>query len=701
MWIAMFKRVSFLFVIIVFFFNTGSSASGTDFSTAVDLLKKYHCKNVEFDSSAVDDVKKEFIQELDGGGLFFYRADIKGLLSVPLSSSDLPFTTNRNQFYQKALQLFKTRLNETLHIIDDICMKRPDYNEGGSVRKLSGKPEYSADDRERKNKWSGMIRFQILAGVYEKSSDEPAPRPFKDCFEQYEASVRADVLKRCKQRVNAFLRYPEGYETFVGQMYINSIASRFDPHSAFFPASFMKRFVSGLSSQTQSFGFAFRRNRAGEMVVEKIVPGGPAWKSGMLSNGDSITGVSSSQEGSRSNMTDLSGRSYNEVYDLINGSSNSVVLQVKKKNGKTVRCRLVKQKMSGDNRIMTSYILDGKKKVGYISLPAFYTDWDTPGQLGCANDVAREILKLQRDGIEGLVLDLRDNSGGSVAEALSLAGLFIDEGPMAFAVKRGDSPVMLKDPSRGTVYDGPLAVLINSQSASASELTASILKDYNRAVIAGSPSYGKASMQEVLPVKKLMLSDPGKASFGGIDGDFIMITVSVNYSAGGGTYQKTGVIPHVEIPELTEWAADQEKDLPFCLGPVAVSRTASIEKGDGSVFGSLASKSRSRVKKSDRFEALIRIKEEKTAAETMWCPLSIEGFPSEFKKIISAGQDSYKKAFVKTGNYGARLNSQDAELVLLDSYMREISREKIVSLDEDPVLDETYRVVLDYINSTK
>src|SRR5437762_8924227 len=164
---------------------------------------------------------------------------------------------------------------------------------------------------------------------------------------------------------------------------------------------------------------------------------------------------------------------------------------------------LAKEKIETEDDIVKGYVLNGEKKIGYISLPDFYTIWEDESGSGCANDVAKEIVKLKKENIDGLILDVRYNGGGSLGEALQLTGIFIDEGPLLGEKDRNGKLVFLKDPNRGTIYDGPMVLMVNGQSASASEVLAAALQDYHRALIVGSSTYGKATMQEIFPMDTL------------------------------------------------------------------------------------------------------------------------------------------------------------------------------------------------------
>ncbi len=211
--------------------------------------------------------------------------------------------------------------------------------------------------------------------------------------------------------------------------------------------------------------------------------------------------------------------------------------------------------------MVKSFILKGEKKIGYISLPSFYIDWEDENSVnGCANDVAKEIVKLKKENIEGLIIDVRYNGGGSVREAVDLAGIFIDGGPVSIYKNRQPKPTILKDANRGTIYEDPLLIMVNGYSASASELFAGVMQDYNRAVIVGSNTYGKATGQVIFPLDTtVQLSKDYKNSKSDY---FLKLTVSQIFRVTGKTAQFTGIVPDIILPDATA-AAEKEKD-EFC-----------------------------------------------------------------------------------------------------------------------------------------
>jgi len=245
---------------------------------------------------------------------------------------------------------------------------------------------------------------------------------------------------------------------------------------------------------------------------------------------------------------------------------DKAVFKVKKADGTIREVTLWKETVEDtqDNNKVKSFLLKGSKTFGYLSLPAFYEDWENgSGVNGCANDVAKEIVKLKKENIAGLILDIRYNGGGSMQEAVELAGIFIDAGPVGQYKAKDAQVITVKDANRGTIYDGPLMVLVNGYSASASEVIAGTLQDYNRAVIVGSPTYGKATAQVILPMDTTITLDTDVSSIK--TSNYIKITVSQLYRITGKTAQATGVIPDVLLPDVLDAQNNKEVDEPFAL----------------------------------------------------------------------------------------------------------------------------------------
>ena len=209
--------------------------------------------------------------------------------------------------------------------------------------------------------------------------------------------------------------------------------------------------------------------------------------------------------------------------------------------------------MKDEDNSVFSFIVGKDSKIGYLKIPSFYADLDENNRKGCADDVAREVIKLQRDNIQGLVIDLIDNGGGSMEEAIKLAGMFVDYGPLSIVVDNKKSVSVINDPYKGLIYKGPMVVLVNSNTASASEFFASIMQDYNRALLLGSTTLGKATMQTILSLDQYQ------------DTDFLKITINKFYRFTGKSHQYVGVKPDVVVPEFYEGVYQKESDFPTAI----------------------------------------------------------------------------------------------------------------------------------------
>jgi carboxyl-terminal processing protease len=313
------------------------------------------------------------------------------------------------------------------------------------------------------------------------------------------------------------------------------------------------------------FGFSLTEGEDGKPEIGHLQPGSPAYLSGQVNEGDRILGIKWDNKESI-DVSDAGLRELNEM--LSESGGDKVNITVRKVDGTTKQVTLHKEKMAvedEDNNKVKGFLLKGARIVGYISLPDFYSDWeDNSGVNGCANDVGKEIIKLKKENIQGLIIDLRYNGGGSLKEAVELTGIFIDAGPVAQLKERETKISTLKDVNRGTIYDGPLVILVNGNTASASELVAGSLQDYNRALIVGSPTYGKATGQIVLPLDTTVniKTYNGKSQAE----SYIKLTTFKIYRVDGTTAQIKGVIPNIILPEAADAnQKDREANEKFAL----------------------------------------------------------------------------------------------------------------------------------------
>jgi len=345
-----------------------------------------------------------------------------------------------------------------------------------------------------------------------------------------------------------------------------------------------------------------------------------------------------------------------------------------------------------DDDKVKSFILKGTNTIGYIYLPAFYEDWETlnNGLNGCANDVGREILKLKKENINGLILDVRYNGGGSVSEATELAGIFIDAGPVAQVKSRDAKVNTIKDMDRGTIYDGPLVILVNGYSASASELLAGALQDYNRAVIIGSPTYGKATMQVVLPMDTTVTSENFMQRN---TENYLKLTVSKLYRITGATAQFKGVQPDIVLPDILDAYITKEADEPNALRPTVIGANKYYTPYAPLPIKALAESVQTEIDTGKYFNAVKNIiaysKQKKTAKDIS---LNLKDALADIDQDVKDDGNIIDSATVSK-KFTVQNNQYEMVRIQADSNLKELNEEFIHQVAADAYINIAYSVL--------
>jgi carboxyl-terminal processing protease len=540
----------------------------TDAYLITRMAEKFHVQPRPLDKTMSAAVYARVLQELDEERIFFTQSDI-AQLAVYQYTLDQEILNRKTAFLQLLTNLYQQRLAQVDTIIDHIAAKPFNFSTHEKLTEAEDS-SYPADLAALHVKVYKFMKFSVatrLANAMVAAGGTYDPR----LIDSLEPRLRKRAVVIIKRTIKRILQSPIGIGNMVGIIYCQALAVCYDPHTAYFSPDEKANFESELGNKPLSFGLTLSEDEDGHAQVGHLEPGGPAFQSGGLSEGDKIIAVR--WEGK--DPIDVSDASASELYHILSTEGgNTLTLDVKKSDGTVRQVSLTKQRVNPqlaeiEEDKVQGYLLKGVRTIGYISLPAFYEDWeDNNGVNGCANDVAKEIIKLKKEGIGGLILDLRYNGGGSMNEAVGLAGLFIDAGPVAQVKARDEKIYTLKDVNRGEVWDGPLVVLVNGSSASASEVVAGTLQDYNRALIVGSPTFGKATAQVVLPMDTTIdlatLNRQAQAS------SYIKITLSKLYRINGTTAQFSGVRPDVLLPEPPDATERREADEPFALPPTPI-----------------------------------------------------------------------------------------------------------------------------------
>jgi len=642
------------------------------------LIQKNHVRGALPDSTRSKKIFREVFNTLDPEKKFFSQQDIQQLaayetvLISQLKSDNEAFLADLNHVYQKQLASYKTWFEQTLKTSVDLST--PD-----NLSVFHFRDARPAGNRELLDHRKRLIKYDLLEGMLKRQQVDSASKPLL----AFEKEVRADLLQKELQSLEKLLRPKEGFDKAIMTSLLKAIAKAFDPHTQYFSQTDAGEFKASLSDNAPDFGFEIGESARGEIVVERVVPGGPAWNTNEIHQGDVLEAMID-EDGVR---LDFAFRDAEEVTEILRAADfTQAELIFRKPDGQTKQVKLIKENLEQIENIVKGFVLKGKHTLGYINLPGFYTQWENETAKGCAEDVARELVKLKKENIEGLILDLRFNGGGSLHEALGLAGIFIDVGPLILYQEKQEPVVTLKDLNKGTIYDGPLIIMVNGFSASASELLAATLQDYNRAVIVGSTTFGKGTGQQILPFpdKPGASLDNAKA--------ILKVTADRLYRITGKSYQHKGVEPDIRLVDITASIPERESLYENSLLPDSVTKKIYYTPLPAVAIKPLVEASVKRQQVSEQFNMVNTMTAELLkpiplkADEYLKHKNSLEHYYREFD-LLKSDQKLFK----------ANPLAFDASVLKMDGYKKDSLEKFARQLEESIYLTETFQIMCDYI----
>lgn len=514
----------------------------------------YHPAYINNDFS--EKVFKEFIEDLDPSKRYFLQSDID-FLATYKDSIDNEIREGKTDFYKKAYTIIKRRQEESLQYINEVLEKGFDF-EKDEILNIDYKTIKPAKDKaELKERWRKYLKFNTLSRFYDKLREQEKKQKKDSSFKpKSKKELEEEALKGTKKSIKSYIDALKDMEEIdYFSMYVNAITMQNDPHTNYFSPQGKERFDTSMSGSFEGIGARLQKEGDYVKIIE-IIAGGPAWKDGNLKVGDIIQKVGQGDD----EPVDIMGMRLSKVVKLIKGSKGTIVkLIVKRVDGSIATIPITRDRVELEETFAKSLLIkDRDKTFGYIYLPKFYKDFNNNKQRSAATDIKKELEKLKAENIEGIVLDLRNNGGGSLSTVIDIGGYFIDKGPIVQVRDKKDKVDVLKDEDKTTVYDGKVVVLINELSASASEILAAALQDYNRAIIIGSKSYGKGTVQNLISINQVIGNNFG-------DLGALKWTTKKFYRISGESTQRKGVIPDIEIPDSYMYLDIREKDEPTAL----------------------------------------------------------------------------------------------------------------------------------------
>ena len=695
------KKILFLFFLSPSFFTKAQQASTVRLHQKVVTLKTFleqkHYKPLLWNDSASVLLYNKWIEELDDEKLFFTQKDLAALepykykLDDELLSKDPAASLN---FFSLSISLYKIRLQKTDSIIQAALAKPLDFSKPDNITwPCNG---FAVNEQEAALRWTRFLKWRVLNHIADKLTEDEKPVPETEPadFSKMEIAARARIKQNEQAYIKNLLQTPATFLPAKEDDYLNAISWCYDPHTSYMNMKEKNEFETEMSASEYSSGFEIKENEKGDMTVGYLQPGGSAWLSGQLHTGDVLVKVKANNIEKK--VADISEA---ELNSFLSGSSQSdLEVTVKTAAGELKTVKLIKEKITDESGIVKSYVLHGTKNIGYINLPGFYSrEMESVKETkdltydGCANDVSKEIVKLKKDTIAGLIIDLRYNGGGSMWEAMQLAGIFIDIGPVA-SVKDKDGKVhFLKDPNRGTIYDGPLIVLVNGSSASASEFLSAVLQDYNRALIVGGNTYGKGTAQEVLPM------DTTKTASGKVYEDYVKVTEEKFYRVNGSTTQWKGVIPDINLPDVYADDSFKEKGNLSALLPDN-SKTGIYQPLPALPIQALKTKSEARTGSDVYFKTITEFgKWIKQYNAGKIIPLQWTGYAGQYRQSIDMFKlikDEGKSA----SDISVSNNAFDRQRINVSTERsKEINDTYLENVRKDNYINEAYKIMIDWI----
>lgn len=495
-------------------------------------------------------VYEKVLEQLDYEKKFFTAADIAELRKNQYRIDD-QIKVYSTAFYDQTDVLFTKSIARAERLYKDILATPFTFNNDEQIQLAGDKLSYAADEAALRERWRLFLKYQTLLKYVslEDAQAKDSTGAKKKTETELEADARASVLKNQDAWFKR-LRKVDSNQRFT--LFVNAITSTEDPHTDYFPPKDKQRFDEAMSGSFSGIGAALK-DEEGKIKVASIITGSPAWKQGILKAGDEIQKVAQG----RDEPEDITGFEMDDVIQKIRGKKGTEVrLTVRKVDGSITVVPITRGDVLMEETFARSAIFgEGTQAIGYIYLPEFYADFNHMNGRRSGEDVAKEVEKLKAAGVSGIILDVRNNGGGSLSDVVDIAGLFIDQGPVVQVKSSDAAPMTLRDGSRGALWNGPLAVMVNGGSASASEILAAAMQDYGRAIIIGSTTFGKGTVQKVVSVDdnldlgtRMRLAASSDAAMSAPIGS-VKLTMQKFYRVNGGSTQLRGVTPDISLPD--------------------------------------------------------------------------------------------------------------------------------------------------------
>ncbi|GAC1591635.1 MAG: carboxy terminal-processing peptidase [Ginsengibacter sp.] len=659
------------------------------------VLEEGHYSPKKIDDNFSKEVLYKYLSDIDPDRYIFYQKDIDGFKKFETKIDDEIHGTAPLESFYAISTLYTTRLNEVSKEYSKYLNTPFTFNSNDSIELDGTKRHYPVNEKERQTFSMQRIKYLVLSKYSDLLEEKEKNKSKKDFVVKADTSLEREARQKVAKQMDRYFSTLKAHNTpeDLFSEFVNAITGQMDPHTNYFAPVEKRSFDELISGTFYGIG-AQLKEEDGKIKIASLITGGPAWKSGNIKINDEILKIAQG----KGDPVDVTGYAVTDAVKLIRGSekNSEVRLTIKKVDGTIHTVPIIRDKINLEETFAKSAIINGEHKIGYIYLPEFYANFEDPNGRRCATDVAKELEKLKEEHVEGVIMDLRNNGGGSLNDVVDMAGLFIEDGPICQVKGRDEKTMILRDRDRNILYSGPLAVMVDELSASASEIFAAAIQDYKRGVIIGSTStYGKGTVQRTIsldPEAENPLFNKVKEGLGDIK-----LTFRKFYRINGGATQLRGVVPDIVIPDRLEtFKPLRERDNPSALKWDEISKADYKPWNNGFDLDRVIKNENELLKNNNSFSTIrkdvdwLKVNVDKTYS------LNLQKFRVEQKQLrnIYKQMDDVSKLPVPLT---VKNIAADLEGIKMDSDRVDRNKQFLKRIGDDIYINESVRVVNDMI----
>jgi carboxyl-terminal processing protease len=652
-------------------------------------------QSAHYDAPAIDDAFSQkafhlYLDNVDGNKRLLLASDTMELMQYRDKIDD-QILVGSYKIFDVSLAIINRQTKATEGYFEDILSKPFDFNVEEDVNMDEHLP-YAKDEVELKDRWRRYLKYSVLTRLYEdidaqEKAIERADSGFvPKSMDSLEYNARQSVLTTHRdwyKRLNRLDRMDRL------SMYLNSITAVYDPHTNYFPPEQKEDFDIQMSGHLEGIG-AQLQEKDGYIKITNIIPGGPSSLQGELQTNDLILKVRQETE---KEAVDIIDWRISDAVKIIRGKKGTkVTLTVRKPDGSIKNITITRDVVVLEETYAKSLILKDKDNLaaGYIYLPTFYADFQNPRGRFSWKDVKAEVEKLKASGVKGIILDLRNNGGGSLDDVVKMGGLFIDEGPIVQVKEKGRSAQVLEDRYSGAEWDGALVIMINEFSASASEIMAAAMQDYGRAVIVGSSSsHGKGTVQRFLNLNQTLRSKniPDLGS--------VKLTIQKFYRINGDATQLKGVSSDVVLPDNYMYIKTGEKEHEYAMEWDQIA-SSSFDTKRYAINTKVIKKSQTRVHKNETFKLIEEnARRWEQQREVNVFPLSMAAYKAQEKREKEEGQKFEALNSISIPDFLVYNVKADLDVIKAEESRVKRNEDWIQSISKDPYVYEALQIIED------